>query len=92
VTLNSIFRQIQEENDMDKNLLKSNWFQVRGYTKVWWGKITDEDIEKVGGEIDKLIGLIQEKYGYTTEQARDEYNLRMAEFEATQNSGDALAT
>ena len=76
---------------MDKDLLKSHWFQVRGFAKVWWGKITDEDIEKVGGEIDKLIGLIQEKYGYSSEQAREEFNLRMAEYEAGQKTGDVLA-
>ena len=77
---------------MDKNLLlKSNWFQVRGFAQVWWGKISDEDIEKVGGEIDKLIVLIQEKYGYTSEQARQEFNKRMEEYEAGQESGDVLA-
>jgi uncharacterized protein YjbJ (UPF0337 family) len=33
-------------------------------------------VEKVGGNYDKLIGLLQEKYGYTKQQAEQEYELR----------------
>jgi len=69
---------------MNKDLLKGNWLQVKGRAKVWWGKLTDDDMEKVGGEIDKIIGLIQEKYGYTSEQAQQEFDQRMAEYEAEQ--------
>jgi uncharacterized protein YjbJ (UPF0337 family) len=47
-----------------------------GQTKIWWGKLTDDDLEKVGGKFDKLIGLLQEKYGYTQQQAIDEYRKR----------------
>jgi hypothetical protein len=31
---------------------------MRGQAKVWWGKLTDDDLEKVGGKFDKLIGLL----------------------------------
>jgi len=76
---------------MNPDLLKGNWLQVKGRAKVWWGKLTDDDMERVGGEIDKIIGLIQEKYGYTSEQARQEFNQRMTEFEADQKMS-AVAT
>jgi len=33
-------------------------------------------VEKVGGNFDKLIGLLQEKYGYTKEQAEAEFEKR----------------
>jgi len=48
---------------------------MRGQAKVW-GKLTDDDLEKVGGKFDKLIGLLQEKYGYTQQQAEEEYKKR----------------
>jgi uncharacterized protein YjbJ (UPF0337 family) len=32
--------------------------------------------DKVGGHFDKLIGLLQEKYGYTRQQAEEEYKKR----------------
>ncbi len=49
---------------------------MRGQAKVWWGKLTDDDLEKVGGNYDKLTGLLQEKYGYTREQAEKEIEKR----------------
>ena len=61
---------------MNNNVFEGKWKQVRGEAKVWWGKLTDDDLEKVGGEYDKLIGLLQEKYGYTQQQAQEEWEKR----------------
>jgi uncharacterized protein YjbJ (UPF0337 family) len=49
---------------------------MRGQAKVWWGKLTDDDPEKAGGKLDKLMGLLQDKYGYTQQQAQDEIEKR----------------
>jgi len=49
---------------------------MRGQAKAWWGKLTDDDLDKVGGKFDQLIGLLQEKYGYTRQQAEEEYRKR----------------
>jgi uncharacterized protein YjbJ (UPF0337 family) len=61
---------------MNNNILEGKWKQIRGQAKVWWGKLTDDDLEKVGGSYDKLIGLLQVKYGYTQQQAEQEYEKR----------------
>jgi uncharacterized protein YjbJ (UPF0337 family) len=61
---------------MNNNVFEGKWKQMRGQAKVWWGKLTDDDLEKVGGKFDKLIGLLQEKYGYTQQQAEEEYRQR----------------
>ena len=61
---------------MNNNVFEGQWKQIRGQAKVWWGKLTDDDLEKVGGKFDKLIGLLQEKYGYTQQQAEAEYQKR----------------
>jgi uncharacterized protein YjbJ (UPF0337 family) len=61
---------------MNKNIFEGKWKQMRGQAKVWWGKLTDDDLEKVGGKFDKLIGVLQEKYGYTQQQAEEEINKR----------------
>jgi uncharacterized protein YjbJ (UPF0337 family) len=82
------FDKPKEANNMREDEFEGKWMQVRGQAKVWWGKLTDEDMEEVGGQIDKIISLIQNKYGYTTEYAKQEFNQRMAEYEAAQNMGD----
>jgi uncharacterized protein YjbJ (UPF0337 family) len=64
---------------------------VCGQAKIWWGKLTDDDLEKVGGKLDKFMGLIQEKYGYTREKAEQEFNQRIAEFNVAQPTSAAPA-
>jgi len=61
---------------MNNDVFEGKWKQMRGQAKVWWGKLTDDDLEQVGGKFDKLVGLLQEKYGYTRQQAEDEIKKR----------------
>jgi uncharacterized protein YjbJ (UPF0337 family) len=66
----------KKEIIMNKDIFEGKWKQMRGQAKVWWGKLTDDDLDKVEGKYDKLIGLLQEKYGYTQQQAEEEYKKR----------------
>jgi uncharacterized protein YjbJ (UPF0337 family) len=78
-------KQIQKfskEYLMNKHILEGKWKQVRGEAKAWWGKLTDNDLDRVAGKFEVLVGLLQEKYGYTREQAADEIDRRVTEFEA----------
>lgn len=61
---------------MNNDIFDGKWKQMRGQAKVWWGKLTDDDLDKVGGKFDQLIGVLQEKYGYTRQQAEEEYDKR----------------
>jgi uncharacterized protein YjbJ (UPF0337 family) len=61
---------------MNNNVFEGKWKQFRGEVKIWWGKLTDDDLDKVEGNYDKLIGLLQEKYGYTQQQAQEEWEKR----------------
>jgi len=61
---------------MNNDIFEGKWKQIRGQAKVWWNKLTDDDLGKVEGKFEKLVGLLQEKYGYTREQAEEEFNKR----------------
>jgi uncharacterized protein YjbJ (UPF0337 family) len=65
---------------MNEDIFAGQWKEMRGQLKSWWGKLTDDDFEWIGGQKDKLIGLIQERYGYTRDQARDEIERRFDEY------------
>jgi len=69
---------------MNDDVFEGKWKQIRGQAKVWWGKLTDDDLDKVAGKFDNFIGVLQEKYGYTRERAEEEFSKRMAEYEAHQ--------
>jgi uncharacterized protein YjbJ (UPF0337 family) len=54
---------------MNKDQLKGKWHQLKGEAKVQWGKLTDDDLDQAAGQTEKLIGLLQERYGYARERA-----------------------
>jgi len=67
---------------VNKDVFEGKWKQIRGETKAWWGKLTDDDLDRVAGKLEVFAGLLQEKYGYTRERAVDELDKRVTEFEA----------
>lgn len=54
---------------MNKDILEGKWKQLRGNVKHTWGKLTDDDLAMIDGQRDKLSGKLQERYGYTREEA-----------------------
>jgi uncharacterized protein YjbJ (UPF0337 family) len=69
-----------EPNPMNQDILAGKWKRIRGELKTWWGSLTDDDVERIGGQKDKLIGLLQERYGYTREQAEQDVERRLQEY------------
>jgi len=57
---------------MNEDIFKGQWKQIRGKAKEWWGKLTDDDLDKIDGRFDQMIGKLQEKYGYTEPEAEAE--------------------
>jgi len=68
---------------MNKDILEGKWKQMRGNAKTWWGKLTDDDLDRAAGKYDVLAGLLQEKYGYTRQHADEEIDKRLKEFETS---------
>ena len=68
---------------MNDDILTGKWQQMRGHAKEWWGKLTDDDLNRIQGKRDVLVGLLQEKYGYTKEKADQEINRRIHEYDRT---------
>ena len=57
---------------MNEDVLKGKWHEIKGDIKKTWGKLTDDDVMVVNGESEKLMGLLQTKYGYAKEKAQKE--------------------
>ena len=74
---------------MNSDTLKGQWHQLKGEVKTQWGKLTDSDLDQIAGQSEKLIGAIQEKYGY----ARDRAAKEVEDFKAASDDfEDAQAT
>lgn len=59
---------------MDSVKIAGYWKQLKGKIKEHWGRLTDDDVKAIEGQKDQLIGRLQERYGYTREQAEREAN------------------
>jgi uncharacterized protein YjbJ (UPF0337 family) len=57
---------------MNRDQLEGKWKQLKGSAKIKWGELTDDDLDKVEGNADKLEGILQERYGKTKEEAKAE--------------------
>lgn len=66
---------------MNTDVFEGKWKQIRGEAKAWWGKLTDDDLDRVAGKLEVFSGLLQEKYGYTRERAADEIDKRVTNYE-----------
>ena len=75
---------------MNKDILEGQWKQMRGEAKAWWGKLTDDDLKRVAGKFESLAGALQEKYGYTRQQAETEIDKRMTSYNAKLSKSKTL--
>lgn len=57
---------------MNEDVLQGKWKQLVGNIKQQWGKLTDDELTEIAGNRDKLLGKLQERYGYTRDQAQRE--------------------
>jgi uncharacterized protein YjbJ (UPF0337 family) len=67
---------------MNKDVFEGKWKQIRGEAKAWWGKLTNDDLDRAAGKFDVFTGLLQEKYGYSHQRAVEEISKRVTVFEA----------
>ena len=68
---------------MDANILKGKWLQLKGSIREKWGQLTDDDVDTVEGSAERLVGQIQERYGYAKQRAEDEVDAFLARYGTT---------
>jgi len=70
---------------MNWDQIQGKWQQTKGSLRQQWGKLTDNDLEMIAGNRDKLIGVLQERYGIAKEEAQkraDEWVTTLRETDA----------
>ncbi len=54
---------------MNWEQFEGKWMQVKGSVLEKWGKLTQDDLDRIAGRRDQLIGRVQERYGIAKEVA-----------------------
>lgn len=70
---------------MNKSLFEEKWKLIRGEINARWSLMVEYDLAKVDKaevKFDKFVTMLQVKYGYTRQQAREEIGKLWSEYEA----------
>jgi len=54
---------------MNWDIIEGNWKQAKGKVKEQWGELTDDQLDRIAGKRDQLVGRIQESYGISKDEA-----------------------
>lgn len=57
---------------MNRDIIQGKWTQLKGSIKAKWNKLTDDDLGRIEGNREYLIGRLQERYGWQKDQAERE--------------------
>ncbi len=57
---------------MNEDIFSGKWHQLKGKVKEKWGKLTDDDLTRINGKREQLLGSLEERYGWEKKRAADE--------------------
>lgn len=58
---------------MNEDILKGKWLEIKGGVKENWGRLSGNDLGKIEGKGERLLGLLQKKYGIIKDKGELEY-------------------
>lgn len=53
---------------MNVERFQGQWLQIRGDIEKTFGKLTKDDLDVINGQYDKLVGVLENKYGLAKEE------------------------
>lgn len=75
---------------MNRDVLEGKWKQIQGEVKVWWARLTHDDLGYAAGKLEVFSGLLQERYGYTRQLSVEKISKRMTKYEGSPKNKNEL--
>ena len=57
---------------MNWDTIEGSWKEVKGRVKESWGDLTDDEVTEIEGKRDRMVGVLQRKYGLAKMDAERE--------------------
>jgi uncharacterized protein YjbJ (UPF0337 family) len=54
---------------VDRNIIGGKWRELKGMARQGWGKLRRDELAELGGKKDRLVGRVQQKSGYASDEA-----------------------
>jgi len=74
---------------LNNAIFEEKWKQIRGQSTEWWSLMAEYDllkVDKAEAKFDKFVSMLQVKYGYTRQKAREEVGKLWAKYESENKS------
>jgi hypothetical protein len=74
----------EERMIMNKAMFEERWKVIRVQSAEWWSLMAEHDllkVDKADVKFDKFVTMLQVKYGYTRQKAREEISRIWTEYE-----------
>jgi hypothetical protein len=71
---------------VNKTIFEEKWSLIRTLITAKWSLMVEYDLNKVDKaevKFDKFVTMLQVKYGYTRQEARDKIGTLLAEYESS---------
>ncbi len=56
--------------DINEDIVMGKWRRIKGRLKRWRGGLTHNNLERVMGQFEEEVGLVQERYGVAAAHAK----------------------
>ncbi len=70
-------------------LLRSCWPVIRRDIPRYWGKLTEADVEAIGGQYEAFVQALRRAYGFSRVKAEDELDSYLFAFDSSQTRAAA---
>ena len=57
---------------MNWDQVEGRWKEFKGKAIETWGDLTNDEVDRINGKREQIVGLVQQKYGRTREAAEQE--------------------
>jgi c-di-GMP-related signal transduction protein len=77
---------------INKAIFEEKWKMIRSQSTNWWSLMAEYDLVKVDKaevKFEKFTTMLQVKYGYTRQKAREEVNRLWTEYETNTKKATA---
>lgn len=69
-------------------MLEGRWQEMRGRVKEAWGVLTDDELDRIEGRWDRLVGAIRQKTGETVERIEEKLDQLIDSEEQSETRAD----
>jgi uncharacterized protein YjbJ (UPF0337 family) len=66
---------------LNQEQFEGKWDEIKGGIRNLWGKLTDDEVESVKGNVQEVTGLVERKYGDTKEEIKAKLDQLMDSFD-----------